>query len=145
MADHSAFLRGLSRYKAVIGETDYKKACLAIKAAGYATAPDYAQVLIKLIEQYGLTKFDSATAPVPTKPAATTAFKAGDRVRIIKTASLYYPGGPAIPAQYKGQATTVTQADYPKGSGKAVTKGGETCVLLKNVNTWTAIKILEKA
>ena len=34
VADHGAFLRGLSRYKAVIGEKDYKKACHAIKAAG---------------------------------------------------------------------------------------------------------------
>jgi len=48
--DHSAFLTGSSRYAAVIGETDYKKACAAIHAAGYATAPDYAEKLINIIE-----------------------------------------------------------------------------------------------
>jgi hypothetical protein len=48
----------LSRYKAVIGERDYRKACLAIQKAGYATAPTYAQTLIKLIEQYGLAQYD---------------------------------------------------------------------------------------
>ena len=50
VADHSALLTGLPRYKAVIGEKDYKAACRAIKAAGYATAPDYAEQLIKIIE-----------------------------------------------------------------------------------------------
>ncbi|MCL2105817.1 MAG: glucosaminidase domain-containing protein [Oscillospiraceae bacterium] len=59
IADHAALLRG-SRYKAVQGERDYKKACRAVHAAGYATAPDYADKLIKLVEQYGLTAWDGA-------------------------------------------------------------------------------------
>lgn len=58
--DHSAFLKANKRYKEVIGETDYKKACEAIKAAGYATDPDYVEKLVKLIEDYELTKFDGA-------------------------------------------------------------------------------------
>ncbi len=58
VADHTAFLCGLSRYQAVIGETDYKAACHALKAAGYATDPDYARKLIRLIETYDLHRFD---------------------------------------------------------------------------------------
>ena len=58
--DHSAFLKANKRYKEVIGETDYKKACEAIKAAGYATDPDYVEKLVKLIEDYELTDFDKA-------------------------------------------------------------------------------------
>jgi len=58
IADHGAHLRG-SRYKAVQGERDYKKACRAVHAAGYATAPDYADKLIRLVEQYGLTAWDA--------------------------------------------------------------------------------------
>lgn len=58
--DHSAFLKANKRYKEVIGETDYKKVCEAIKAAGYATDPDYAEKLVKLIEDYELTEFDGA-------------------------------------------------------------------------------------
>ena len=68
IADHGAFLRGLSRYAAVIGETDYKKACAAIHKAGYATEPEYAKKLIQIIERYGLTKFDGTP-----KPAGITA------------------------------------------------------------------------
>ena len=63
VADHGAFLAGLSRYKAVIGERDYQKACRAIQAAGYATAPDYADILISLIDQYKLDRFDRAASP----------------------------------------------------------------------------------
>jgi len=56
--DHSDFLRAGSRYKAVIGERNYKRACNAIHRAGYATGPDYARKLINLIEKYGLTAYD---------------------------------------------------------------------------------------
>lgn len=62
VADHSALLTGAARYKAVIGERDYKAACRAIKAAGYATDPKYADKLIQLIEQYALTAYDGAGA-----------------------------------------------------------------------------------
>lgn len=58
VADHTKFLCDNKRYKAVIGETDYKKACKAIKAAGYATDPGYAEKLIQLIEKYKLYEYD---------------------------------------------------------------------------------------
>ena len=61
VTDHSAFLKANKRYKEVIGEKDYKKACNAIKAAGYATDPEYANKLIEIIEQYKLTEFDGKT------------------------------------------------------------------------------------
>ena len=70
--DHSLFLRTGTRYTAVIGERDYKKACRAIHQAGYATGADYADKLIKLIETYGLAAFDScdtAGTSVPNTPA----------------------------------------------------------------------------
>ena len=58
ITDHGAFLRA-ARYKAVVGERDYKKACRAVHAAGYATDPGYADYLIRLIEQYSLTAWDT--------------------------------------------------------------------------------------
>ena len=58
VAGHSAFLLANKRYAAVVGERDYKAACKAIKAAGYATDPGYPQKLIGLIEKYGLTVYD---------------------------------------------------------------------------------------
>lgn len=62
VADHSALLTGAARYKAVIGERDYKMACIAIRAAGYATDPAYSEKLINLIESYGLNKYDNTVA-----------------------------------------------------------------------------------
>lgn len=58
--DHSNLLTSLSRYSKVVGEKDYKKACRAIQAAGYATDPNYADKLISLIEANNLTQYDKA-------------------------------------------------------------------------------------
>lgn len=89
ITDHSAFLKANKRYKAVIGETDYKKACEAIKAAGYATDPQYTAKLIKLIEDNKLTEYDGragqsqATAEDKSQAAAgQTADKKYYRVQV---------------------------------------------------------------
>jgi len=58
-ADHTAFLVGSPRYAAVIGERCHIRACRAIHAAGYATDPEYADKLIRIIERHNLTDFDS--------------------------------------------------------------------------------------
>lgn len=47
-----------NKYRAVIGEKDYKKAAQAVQDAGYATDPNYAKKLIQVIETYDLTRFD---------------------------------------------------------------------------------------
>ena len=60
--DHDRFLtvENPVRYAKVIGETDYKKAAYAIKAAGYATYPTYAEKLIQIIETYKLYQYDKS-------------------------------------------------------------------------------------
>lgn len=45
-------------YQNVIGEEDYKIACLALQAAGYATDPNYGAKLISLIERNHLNTWD---------------------------------------------------------------------------------------
>lgn len=61
--NHSALLTGATRYKAVVGERDYKTACRAIAAAGYATNPNYADKLIQLIESHSLTAYAYGGVP----------------------------------------------------------------------------------
>ena len=58
--DHSEFLCGRSRYAALfdLEITDYKGWARGLKAAGYATNPKYAQLLIDRIELYDLSKYD---------------------------------------------------------------------------------------
>ncbi|MDQ1297230.1 MAG: Peptidoglycan hydrolase, partial [Bacteroidota bacterium] len=58
--DHSDFLRSGSRYNFLfdIPSTDYKAWARGLKKAGYATNPDYANMLIRKIEQNNLHYFD---------------------------------------------------------------------------------------
>ena len=60
--DHSDFLRYRDRYKFLFDfpVTDYKAWANGLKKAGYATDPAYPSKLIKLIEDYDLSRFDKA-------------------------------------------------------------------------------------
>ena len=58
--DHAEFLDQSPRYDSLFayGPTDYKSWARGLKAAGYATAPDYAQRLIRIIEENELYLLD---------------------------------------------------------------------------------------
>lgn len=58
--DHSEFLKR-KRYAALfeLDKNDYQGWAKGLKAAGYATNPRYAELLISLIERYKLNRFDS--------------------------------------------------------------------------------------
>ena len=60
--DHSDFLKGEQRYISLfsLDVTDYKGWARGLKKAGYATNPDYADMLIKKIEQFSLYNYDKA-------------------------------------------------------------------------------------
>ena len=58
--DHSDFLKSGSRYSFLfdLKQTDYKGWAKGLKKAGYATNPDYANMLIRKIEEDNLWYFD---------------------------------------------------------------------------------------
>lgn len=58
--DHSDFLKSVPRYGFLfsINSTDYKAWAHGLKKAGYATNPDYANMLIRTIEENNLWYFD---------------------------------------------------------------------------------------
>ncbi len=58
--DHAEFLDRQPRYESLFAYApdDYRNWAHGLKAAGYATAPDYAQRLIKIIEESRLYLFD---------------------------------------------------------------------------------------
>lgn len=62
--DHSYFLISGSRYNSLfdLPITDYKGWAHGLKAAGYATNPKYAKLLIDIIEEYKLYKYDTGEA-----------------------------------------------------------------------------------
>lgn len=59
--DHSKFLSGSQRYRSLfqLKSTDYKGWARGLKAAGYATNPQYADKLIEIIQLYKLYEYDT--------------------------------------------------------------------------------------
>ena len=57
--DHSDFLKSRANYASLfeLDPTDYEAWATGLKKAGYATNPKYAQILIKLIQDYNLEEY----------------------------------------------------------------------------------------
>jgi len=77
--DHSEFLKSGSRYSFLfdLSSTDYKAWAKGLKKAGYATNPDYANMLIRTIEEKNLHYYDNgykfeASSPVKQLPVKQT-------------------------------------------------------------------------
>lgn len=73
--DHALFLSERERYRSLfdLDPKDYKGWARGLKAAGYATNPAYADLLIRIIEENNLQRFDNAlladyVAPVVEHP-----------------------------------------------------------------------------
>jgi len=81
---HTEFLMSGARYEFLFSypKTDYKNWARGLKKAGYATNPQYANLLIRIIEQSDLAKFDRMTEEVivyePENP------KNPDKVQSVK-------------------------------------------------------------
>jgi LysM repeat protein len=71
--DHSDFLKSTSRYSFLfkIDQTDYKSWARGLKKAGYATNPDYANMLIRKIEENNLWYFDRGYISTSLPPQTT--------------------------------------------------------------------------
>ncbi|HMT29189.1 MAG TPA: glucosaminidase domain-containing protein, partial [Bacteroidia bacterium] len=70
--DHGRFLRERPRYSFLfdLEISDYKSWAHGLKKAGYATNPRYAELLIKIIEEYNLHQFDKGGKKIPVIPSA---------------------------------------------------------------------------
>ena len=83
---HSEFLLTRARYRVLFtyDRTDYRAWATGLKACGYATAPDYAEKLIKLIEKYNLAQYDApSTLAFDNATAATPAPAKTARVAVV--------------------------------------------------------------
>lgn len=79
--DHSNFLTSRSRYSFLfeLPKTNYKGWAKGLKKAGYATAPDYAQKLIRIIEEEKLFIYDRPGKRVKPIPYEMNYTLNGDR------------------------------------------------------------------
>lgn len=88
--DHSDFLRFRSRYAFLfdLDPTDYKGWAYGLKAAGYATDPQYANRLIDLIERYNLQQYDTVVSQdeLPVTPVVA---KLPEQVELKESSPLY--------------------------------------------------------
>lgn len=68
--DHSLFLKTRGRYSSLftLDPTDYKGWAKGLKKAGYATNPKYADLLIMLIEDNSLDRYDRINVIASKKP-----------------------------------------------------------------------------
>jgi LysM repeat protein len=109
--DHSEFLTSRQRYTELfeLKITDYKGWAHGLKKAGYATNPKYADLLIKLIEDYDLHKFDSFEK-VPQKEFAN---KKENKEKTISTVGIHN-----IRLHNKIRTTTCKNADTPEKIAK---------------------------
>lgn len=92
--DHSDFLRYWDRYKFLFDYelTDYKAWAHGLKKAGYATDKAYAPKLIKLIEEYDLSRFDTMKPdgePYASRPLSPLAIEAPNEIRKLKADEEY--------------------------------------------------------
>jgi hypothetical protein len=64
--DHSQFLKNGKRYQFLFSYSvdDYKNWAYGLKKAGYATNPEYAELLIKIIEELNLYKLSDNYKPI---------------------------------------------------------------------------------
>ena len=91
--DHSDFLKSGSRYSFLFDfpVTDYKAWARGLKKAGYATNPDYADMLIRKIEEYNLNSFDKGFMITEKTAAAVTPMPEPSRPVVdepVKTATV---------------------------------------------------------
>lgn len=64
--DHSEFLKNGKRYQFLFSYSvdDYKNWAYGLKKAGYATNPEYAELLIKIIEELNLNKLNENSSTI---------------------------------------------------------------------------------
>ena len=62
IADHNALLAKAPRYRAALSARTPKEQIQAIKNGGYATAPNYVDAIMSVINKYNLTQYDNIKA-----------------------------------------------------------------------------------
>jgi flagellum-specific peptidoglycan hydrolase FlgJ len=84
-AAHGHFLRGNPRYAKAFQAADGESFARAIAAAGYATDPKYADLLVEIIRENDLTRYDTGAKPAaPAVPKQKHIVLAGVTVEMVQ-------------------------------------------------------------
>jgi LysM repeat protein len=104
--DHSDFLKTGSRYGFLfdINPADYKSWAKGLKKAGYATNPDYANMLIRKIEEFNLWNYD--------RGAGNSSLSEKKKVQVQVP----------VPVPVQDSGNTGKQVNYPVGNGSIMAR-----------------------
>jgi len=142
VSDHGEFLQK-DIYKKVVGETNFQAAAKAVKAAGYATDPEYVSKLTKIYNEQSLARFDSAVLGASGGQGAAKTDKGGyfiGDVVFIRSGAVY--GGLA---STRGKAVPAAQCGNKKHTIAAIQENkGVMEAKLKEINSWVALGYLTK-
>lgn len=113
--DHSDFLRNNKRYASLftLKNEDYKGWCKGLKAAGYATNPQYAQLLIKYIEEFNLQKY--TLKAIEQEAYYITLLEKGEIPEIVNQNKTYAYAGMEIEEKETKEYYTQTTRNNLKG------------------------------
>ena len=125
--DHSLFLATRQRYASLflLPLTDYKAWAKGLKQAGYATNPEYAGILIRIIENNQLYLLDDTLAiqevAAVTKPAITEqpVLTPGND-EIIRSGQIKHPGRILFNPNYRFPSPTGFDFLYTSDKGRKV-------------------------
>jgi LysM repeat protein len=121
-ADHSDFLKTRPRYASLfeLESTDYKSWAHGLKRAGYATDPNYAHRLIKIIEEFNLHQYDLAGV-TEDAPLASV-----DKKSVPLTPKRNISGRVFVPATEPVNVFTDRQAKTINGTSYIIARRGDT-------------------
>lgn len=116
--DHSDFLKNRPRYASLfkLNTLDYKGWARGLKAAGYATNPQYPSIIIGLIETYKLYDLDKEgiTAPAVAQTAVPSAALPTASAPAVPAAPTQYPQTMPAPAKTQQTSPVVAQVESVK-------------------------------
>ena len=117
--DHSDFLKGSPRYAFLfeLDPTDYKAWASGLKQAGYATNYRYAQILVKLIEDYNLEQYTliamGKLPPSNEMLVSNEVNNTGNTSSIVTQEVKPSAGIPAVVKEMPEQKITLIRSAYP--------------------------------
>ena len=109
VTDHGRFLNVNSRYRNLLGDTNYASVANKLRQDGYATDPSYASTLIRFVQTYNLNQLDAValSGKVVTNKQTESAQTPETNVTVSNTGYYTVRGGDTL-SRIAGQFNTTT-------------------------------------
>lgn len=107
VTDHGRFLNVNSRYRNLLGDTNYASVANKLRQDGYATDPSYASTLIRFVQTYNLNQLDAValSGKVVTNKQTESAQTPETNVTVSNTSYYTVKGGDTL-SRIAGQFNT---------------------------------------